>query len=37
VVVGELPFTKVGKVDKKALRDDIARRLATDARAGAVT
>jgi 2,3-dihydroxybenzoate-AMP ligase len=37
VVVGELPSTKVGKVDKKALREDIARRLAADARAGAAT
>jgi non-ribosomal peptide synthetase component E (peptide arylation enzyme) len=25
--VGELPMTKVGKVDKKILRDDIGRRL----------
>jgi 2,3-dihydroxybenzoate-AMP ligase len=30
VVVGELPSTKVGKIDKKALREDIARRLAAD-------
>jgi 2,3-dihydroxybenzoate-AMP ligase len=36
-VLGELPVTKVGKVDKKALRDDITRRLDTYARAGAVT
>jgi non-ribosomal peptide synthetase component E (peptide arylation enzyme) len=36
-VLGELPVTKVGKVDKKALRDDITRRLGTYARAGAVT
>ena len=28
VFVDELPATKVGKIDKKALRDDIARRLA---------
>jgi non-ribosomal peptide synthetase component E (peptide arylation enzyme) len=28
VVVAELPLTKVGKVDKKALRLDIAARLA---------
>ena len=27
VLTGELPLTKVGKVDKKALRADIARRL----------
>ncbi len=37
VVVGELPSTKVGKIDKKALREDIARRLATDVQAGAAT
>jgi 2,3-dihydroxybenzoate-AMP ligase len=29
VVVDELPTTKVGKVDKKALRADIAGRLGT--------
>jgi 2,3-dihydroxybenzoate-AMP ligase len=34
VVVGELPATKVGKIDKKALREDIARRLAMDVSAG---
>ncbi len=27
VLVDELPATKVGKIDKKALRADIARRL----------
>ncbi|WP_448616423.1 (2,3-dihydroxybenzoyl)adenylate synthase [Modestobacter sp. URMC 112] len=27
-VVGELPTTKVGKIDKKALREDVAQRLA---------
>jgi 2,3-dihydroxybenzoate-AMP ligase len=37
VVVAELPSTKVGKIDKKALRDDIARRLAAGMRAGANT
>jgi 2,3-dihydroxybenzoate-AMP ligase len=26
VLTGELPVTKVGKIDKKALRADIARR-----------
>jgi 2,3-dihydroxybenzoate-AMP ligase len=30
VVVTELPATKVGKIDKKALRADIAARLARD-------
>jgi 2,3-dihydroxybenzoate-AMP ligase len=29
VIVGELPSTKVGKIDKKALRQDIAERVAT--------
>ena len=28
MLVDELPTTKVGKIDKKALRADIARRLA---------
>jgi len=35
VVTGELPVTKVGKIDKKALRDDITRRLAGDTAAAA--
>ncbi len=26
-IIAELPATKVGKIDKKALREDIARRL----------
>jgi non-ribosomal peptide synthetase component E (peptide arylation enzyme) len=30
VLVTDLPATKVGKIDKKALRADIARRLADD-------
>jgi 2,3-dihydroxybenzoate-AMP ligase len=30
VIVAELPATKVGKIDKKALRADIAARLARD-------
>ena len=30
IVVDELPATKVGKIDKKALRADIAARLARD-------
>jgi len=30
VIVPELPATKVGKIDKKALRADIAARLAHD-------
>jgi 2,3-dihydroxybenzoate-AMP ligase len=30
VVVAQLVTTKVGKIDKKALREDIARRIATD-------
>ena len=37
VVVGELPSTKVGKIDKKALRDDIAHRLAAGIQTGAAT
>lgn len=37
VVVAELPSTKVGKIDKKALRDDIARRLAAGTQAGVST
>ena len=37
VIVSELPSTKVGKIDKKALRDDIARRLATAGQAGLLT
>jgi 2,3-dihydroxybenzoate-AMP ligase len=36
VIVGELPSTKVGKIDKKALREDIARRLAAEIRAAEV-
>jgi 2,3-dihydroxybenzoate-AMP ligase len=31
VLAGDLPVTTVGKTDKKALRDDIVRRLAGDA------
>jgi 2,3-dihydroxybenzoate-AMP ligase len=34
VFVSELPSTKVGKIDKKALRDDIVRRLALAGQAG---
>jgi 2,3-dihydroxybenzoate-AMP ligase len=30
VVVAQLVTTKVGKIDKKALREDLARRIATD-------
>jgi 2,3-dihydroxybenzoate-AMP ligase len=37
VLVDELPVTKVGKIDKKALREDIARRLAADDNVGADT
>jgi len=37
VLVDELVSTKVGKIDKKALRDDIARRLAAEAGLGAAT
>jgi salicylate---CoA ligase len=37
VVVAELPSTKVGKIDKQALRDDIARRLAAGTQVGVPT
>jgi 2,3-dihydroxybenzoate-AMP ligase len=37
VVVGELPSTNVGKIDKKALREDIARRLAAEVDAETAT
>jgi 2,3-dihydroxybenzoate-AMP ligase len=36
LIVGELPSTTVGKIDKKALREDIARRLAAEIRAAEV-
>jgi 2,3-dihydroxybenzoate-AMP ligase len=36
VVVGELPFTPVGKIDKKALREDIVRRLDAAAHTGVI-
>jgi 2,3-dihydroxybenzoate-AMP ligase len=37
VVVESLPTTSVGKIDKKALRHDVAQRLAAEATASAST
>ncbi len=37
VIVDELPFTKVGKIDKRSLREDIVERLARDVASGAAS